>query len=74
MLKKILSHLAWKMGIVNMSLRVAEVVLRNVEFEAEIPFSGWANDILEEAKKMAEDGKITNDEAADVVKFIRENR
>ncbi len=74
MLKQILSTLAWKIGIVNLTLRVAEVILRNVDFEAQIPYSGWTNDILSEVKTMAEDGKITNDEAADMLKFIRENR
>jgi len=58
----------------SISLKIAQTVLRNVDYSASIPYSGWANDMAKQFREIADDGKVTNVELANLVKFIRENR
>lgn len=58
----------------NISLRVSETIFKNVEYSTNIPYSGWTDDIIDQFEKISEDGVINNKEAANFVKFIRENR
>lgn len=71
MIKQFLKNLLSKIGVVNFSLKVAELIVRNYSFVVEIPFEEWTNKVIDELKAIAEDGKITNDESAEFIAFIR---
>lgn len=58
----------------NFSLRVAELVLRDIEYTQSIPYDGWTNDIIDELQQASKDGEISNSEVADFIKFVREAR
>lgn len=58
----------------NLSLKVSETIFRNVNYSTSIPYPGWTDDIINQFEKISEDGVIDNNESANFVKFIRENR
>lgn len=71
MIKQFLKSLLSKIGIVNFSLKVAELIVRNYSFVVEIPYEEWTNKVIDKLKGIAEDGKITNGESAEFISFIR---
>ena len=58
----------------NYSLRVAEAILGGIEYTCTIPYAGWTKDIINGLQEASEDGEIGNNEVADFIKFVRENR
>lgn len=70
-IKSVLSWIANKVGVLNLGLRVSEYILRNLNLTFSIPFKGYANDIVGMFKKAIEDGELTTDEIADIIKFFR---
>ena len=74
MLKNILALVLNKIGITNLSLRIAEFILRQLELEWDVPYPGYTKDIIEQVNKIAEDDTITSNEIADVIKYFRVNK
>lgn len=74
MINKIIANILKKIGGINLGLRISEYILRRVDLSWEIPYKGYVNDVIEQLKKIAEDGTITSDELASVLKHFRENR
>lgn len=74
MINDIIAKIFQKIGGINLGLRVSEYILRRVNLSWEIPYKGYINDIIDQIKQIAEDGEITSDELASVLKHFRENR
>lgn len=70
MIKQFFKRLLSKLGIVNFSLKLAEFIVRNYSFVIDIPYKEWVNKYIEKLNKIADDGKITNDESAEFVALI----
>jgi len=73
-LKKVLAMLFNKVGGINLGLRIAEFILNNLNMSWKIPYSGYTNDLIEQIQKVAEDGKISSTELAQVIKYFRAGR
>lgn len=74
MINRLLAIIFNKIGGINLGLRISEFILSRIDLSWKIPYKGYANDVIEQLKKIAEDGTITSDELADVLKHFRENR
>ena len=74
MLTKVLAMLFNKVGGINLGLRIAEFILNNLEISWKVPYSGYTNDLIAQMQKIAEDGKISSTELAQVIKFFRTGR
>ena len=74
MLTKVLAMLFNKVGGINLGLRIAEFILNNLEISWTVPYSGYTNDLIAQMQKIAEDGKISSTELAQVIKFFRTGR
>jgi len=73
-LTKVLAMLFNKVGGINLGLRIAEFILNNLEISWTVPYSGYTNDLIAQMQKIAEDGKISSTELAQVIKFFRTGR
>lgn len=71
LIKKYLANLAMKLGILNFSLKVAEMAARNFSFAVDIPFSKWTEEISSILEKANDDGKIDNTELEEIVTWIK---
>jgi len=71
MFKAILNNLLARIGLANLGLRIGETILRNYSFSEVIPYQGWTNNIIDQLKKISDDGKFTNSEAAEFIAYIR---
>jgi len=71
MIKRFLKGMLSKLGITNLALKAAELVVRNYSFVIEIPFNEWTNKIIGKLEDIAENGKITNNESAEFLAFIK---
>jgi len=71
MLKKILALILNKIGIMNLSLRVAEFILVQLDLQWKVPYPGYTKDVIKQVQKISEDGIITGTEIADVIKYFR---
>lgn len=71
MLKKVLALVMDKIGVRRLSLRVAEFMLRQLELEWEIPYPDYTNEVIEQLREAADDGVVTSNEIADVIKYFR---
>lgn len=70
-LKNVLSWIGNKIGMLNLGLRVAEYILRNLNIKFSIPYEGYANDVVSMFKDAIEDGTLSSNEVADIIKFFR---
>lgn len=70
-IKKYLTRLAIQLGILNFSLKVAEMAARNFSFTIEVPFPKWTEEISSILERANDDGKIDNMELEEIVTWIK---
>lgn len=72
--EKVLAFILNKIGGINLGLRIAEFILNNLEISWKVPYSGYVNDLIKQVEQIAEDGTITSNELASIIKHFRVNR
>lgn len=70
-IKRLLSWIANKVGVLNLGLRVAEYILRNLNLTFSIPFPEYGKAVVDMLQSAIEDGKISTEEVADIIQFFR---
>lgn len=70
-IKKYLARLAIQLGILNFSLKVAEMAARNFTFTIEIPFPKWTEEISSILEQANNDGKLDNTELEEIVTWVK---
>jgi len=70
LVKKYLANLAIRFGILNFSLKVAEMAARNFSFRVEVPFKEWTKEIFSILDRANDDGRLDNTEFEEIVTWI----
>lgn len=72
--KQTFARLANAFGLLKMLLGLLEAILRNTNYKLEIPTPQLANLIADNLDEAVEDGIITSNESADLLKLIKDSK